>query len=172
MYNCDKNDDSITINDNSTAIDEIIPDEVIYSYDESTDGDLSDSSTSPTSITFELGDNIIVASQTSDGPDYFTFSIPEGYALSQLVVDDFDVNDPGFIGIANSTVINGATAADLLGGLVYGATNIDEDILPEIGTLNGATGFTGVLPSGDYTIWLNQTGSASTATLNFVVTML
>ena len=73
--------------------------------------------------------------------------------------------------IASGAMINGNMAPDLLGGLVYGDSNVNTDILPEMGMLDGATGFTPPLPTGTYTIWLNQTGTVSAATINFVLSM-
>jgi len=140
-------------------------------YNETNDGDFSNDNLAPTVVNFTAGDNRIISDQISGNTDYFTFVIPAGYQLTQINLDSFDVPDPGFIGIANGTSIAGQTAADLLGGLVYGQSNVGTNILPEMGTLPGATGFTGTLPAGEYTIWLNQTGGASAATLNFVVNM-
>ncbi|MEM9303321.1 MAG: IPTL-CTERM sorting domain-containing protein [Pseudomonadota bacterium] len=61
-----------------------------------------------------------------------------------------------------------ATAGDLLGGIVFGAPQLGEDILPEIGMLPGASGFTPPLGPGDYTFWVNQTGPPNESTLVFV----
>jgi len=139
-------------------------------YNETSDGNLSNSSVMPTIVTFTAGDNIIISNQDPSNADYFTFTIPEDYELSEINVEDFDISDPAFIGIAMGTSINGQSAEDLLGGLVYGQDDIDTNILPEMGTLLDATGFTGVLSSGEYSIWLNQTGSLSSVTLNFKIT--
>jgi len=140
-------------------------------FDESTDGDLSDDSSAPTSIAFSAGDNIVISDQVSGNADYFTFTIPTGYQLAEINLDNYTASDAGFIGIAEGVTLSGNAAEDLLGGLVYNDTNVSTNILPSMGTLSGATGFTGALPSGDYTIWLNQTGGMSTATLNFVLNM-
>jgi len=140
-------------------------------YNESTDGDLSNNGTMPTSITFAAGSNIIIAEQASTNPDYFTFVVPEGYELSQIHVENFDTPDVAFIGIENGTSINGETADNLLGGFVYGEPNINTNILPAMGALTGATGFMETLPAGNYTIWLNQTGTSSNTTLDFVINM-
>jgi len=166
MSSCSDDDNETTddTNDPVTEIENLV-------YNESEDGNLSDDGSAPTTITFETGDNIIIAEQTPDSPDYFTFSVPDGYELSELIVEDFSIADPAFIGIADGTTVNGAEAADFLGGLVYGTGNIDTNILTEIGILEGAAGFTDTLPAGDYAVWLNQTGEASTATLNFVITL-
>ena len=42
------------------------------------------------------------------------------------------------------------------------------DILDDIGALPGATGFTGPLGAGTYTLWLNQTGNV-TSTASFTL---
>jgi len=139
-------------------------------YDESTDGELSDDGTNPTVITLAIGENIISSSQTANA-DYFTFTIPLGYQLAEINLDNYVADDAAFIGIQNGASINGMQASDLLGGLIYGTSNIGSNILPEIGTLSGATGFTEALPAGEYTIWLNQTGATSNTTINLLVNM-
>lgn len=146
-----------------------------FDYNENLSGDLSSTNTSPDVLAFVGGQNTVTATQSSSDTDYFTFTVPSGYELSQIVVEDYQSPDAaGFIGIVNGSTfptdaIN-TNASDLLGGLVYGVANRGNDILANIGTLNGAQGFTGALPSGNYTVWLNQTGIASETTLNFRIT--
>ena len=55
----------------------------------------------------------------------------------------------------------------MLGGITYGSGNLDTDMLPQMGQLG--QGFTPPLPTGTFTLWLNQTGPVSEATLRFVV---
>ena len=167
LYSCGGDDN----NNSNDPIDDPVDEIENLVYSESVNGDLSNTNTAPSSITFAAGNNRVVAEQSSDNTDYFTFEVPEGYELSEIIVDDFDIADDGFIGIANGTTIEGETAADLLGGLVYGTSNIDSDILPAMGLLSGSTGFSGTLSTGNYTVWLNQTGSTSNVTLNFVISV-
>lgn len=146
-----------------------------FDYNENLSGDLANTNGSPTVLAFVGGQNTITATQSTSDVDYFTFTVPVGNELSQLVVEDYISNDDaGFIGIVNgSTFPTDATntnASDLLGGLVYGVANRGNNILADMGALTGAQGFTGALPAGSYSVWLNQTGAASEATFNFRIT--
>lgn len=146
-----------------------------FDYNENLSGDLSNLNTAPDVLALVGGQNTITATQSSSDTDYFTFTVPNGYHLSQIVVDDYQSSDDaGFIGIVNGSTFPtdaaNTNASDLLGGLVYGVSNRGSDILSNMGTLNGAQGFAGSLPAGDYTVWLNQTGAASETSLNFIIT--
>lgn len=146
-------------------------------WSEDSDGDLSDDAAAPSGVfTLVAGNNTVTANQTGDprDVDFFAFTVPAGMILEQLVVDAYNGADAqGFIGIdagATSDIdFNNPSSGDLLGGTTYGTASIGTDILPAMGNLGGATGFTAPLAEGAYTIWLNQTGGLSEATLNFVV---
>ncbi len=145
-----------------------------FDYNENLNGDLANTNDSPTVLAFVGGQNTVTATQSSSDVDYFTFTVPSGFQLTQIVVDDYQSSDAaGFIGIVNGSTFPtdaaSTSAGDLLGGLVYGIANRGNDILAAIGDLNGAQGFTGALPSGSYSVWLNQTGVASEASLNFMI---
>lgn len=161
------NDDDITVE----------PPEQNFDYNENLNGDLANTNTTPTVLAFVGGQNTVTATQSSSDVDYFTFTIPASYELTQIIVEDYQSSDDaGFIGIVNGNTFltNAAStgASDLLGGLVYGVANRGNDILASMGGLNGAQGFTGALPAGDYSIWLNQTGASSETTLNFRITTI
>lgn len=170
VYSCSSDDDNPTV-DNPTVdnVDTTNVENLVYN--EAVDGDLSNDNSAPTVITFAPGDNRIISDQIAGNADYFTVTVPDGYQLAQINVDNYEASDPAFIGIASGTTISGSGASDLLGGLVYGDMNVGSDILPAMGMLSGATGFTPPLPSGEYTIWLNQTGAISAVILNFVLIM-
>lgn len=146
-----------------------------FDYNENLSGDLANTNSTPTVLAFVGGQNTITAIQSSSDVDYFTFTVPAGYELSQIVVDDYISNDDaGFIGIVNGSIFPtdaaNTNASDLLGGMVYGINNRGNNILSDIGALTGAQGFTGALPAGSYSVWLNQTGAESETTLNFIIT--
>ncbi|WP_010521898.1 T9SS type A sorting domain-containing protein [Aquimarina agarivorans] len=154
----------------------ITPDESL-TYDESLNGNLSTDNNNPTLIEFKPGDNRIASTQqTGDAANFFTFQIPEGYELSQLIVDNYDGSDDiGFIGINNDSSISTAPAI-FKGGLSYGTANIGTDILPAMGDASNPAaiaitgfGFTPPLRDNQYTVWLNQTGLNSSSVLNFVI---
>lgn len=146
-------------------------------HNEAQDGDLSDAFDNPSGpFTLEVGDNIITASQegTPRDIDYFTVVLPPDLQLDQLILDGYTAegtNNSAFLGIqegvAFTTDAMSTTGEDLLGGITYGSGNLDTDMLPSIGQLG--QGFTPPLPTGTYTIWLNQTGPISEASLRFVV---
>lgn len=148
--------------------------DLTYDYIELLNGELSHDFSAPTVLDFVVGKNFVTASQGAGDVDYFTFTIPQNSMLSQIVVDDYQSTDSAaFIGVISSSTFStnaGDTqASDLLGGTLYGKATLGDNILPSMGSLMGATGFSGELPSGAYSIWLNQTGDMSTASFNFVV---
>lgn len=140
-------------------------------YDESSNGDLSNSGTSPTVIQVALGHNLISGSTGfgADGidRDYFSITVPSGTALSSLtVLPGTSVGgDVSFIGVqvgAQVTVPpDASTASGLLGWMHYGPGNVNRDILPRIGRGDGATGFTGPLLPGTYSFWVQDFNSAT-----------
>lgn len=147
-------------------------------YDEDIDGDISDDRLAPTAIALSDGNNVISACQ--DGSprdiDYFTFNVPSGKILERIDITDYTTtptSNRAFIGIqAGNTFTepaSGTNVANLLGGLTYGENEDGTNILPEMGMLGGAMGFTPPLTTGDYTIWLNQTSTASCVTLDLII---
>ena len=123
---------------------------------------------------------------TNQDQDYVTFSIPTGYALDHFLVSDGTLimtapprDDRVFLGLASGNSVSvpyGPTAdsaVGLLGWTLVSQAQLGTDILSAIGTANppgfpsipGATGFTGPLYAGAYTLWLYD-GDAG-ATYNF-----
>ena len=150
-------------------------------------GDFSEDGLVPTDIgVLQDGDNSLVAQQAGDnGPegrdrDYFTFEVPVGKVLTEIVLAGFDNGDPtdtaGFIGIVAGNQITtdptGTDPGNLDGGFIFGSGELGEDILDDLGagTDQQGTGFPGFelpLPAGVYTIWLNQGADLpATVTLN------
>lgn len=145
-----------------------------FDYNENLSGDLSNDNNAPTILAFVAGNNTINTSQSSADVDYFTFIVPTGYELVEITLGDYQsTDDAAFIGLVSGSIFPtdaaNTNASDLLGGTLYGVSNIGNDILASMGTLNGAQGFTGALPSGNYSIWLNQTGATSEAFFNFKI---
>ncbi len=140
-------------------------------------GDFSDDPAQPTDGG-ALADGVtrIEAGQTGAADaDFLSFDVPLGFELSAIRLADYvaEEGDRAFLGLARG----GAVAVDLaapapdglLGGLVYGVTEIGSAILDDMGALAGAEGFEGALPAGTYTLWFNQTGAASTAALELEI---
>ena len=146
-------------------------------YNESVSGDLSNNGLAPTALTVSLGLNDLFGSTGKDATtgiidrDYFTFTVPQGMFLTAITVlpgtQTLGTLGESFIGMESGpqvTVLTTATtAAGLLGWDHYDDTgDIGANILPAMGTSGlGSTGFTGPLPSGTYSFWV-QEASAGT----------
>ncbi len=148
-------------------------------HDESVDGDLSGIFTAPDQFVLSPGSNIFIASQQGDpfgrDVDYFTVTIPVGFQLSSVILDSHsEFFNLAFLGLAEGTSFpfnfDAPDPALLLGGIIFGGEQLGTDILPVAGMLGGSQGFTPPLPSGSYTVWLNQTGPQTTSGFNFQVT--
>ena len=118
--------------------------------------------------------------------DVFTFTVESGFQWSGLYVDAYaypngPTNDSlAFLGINTGTSFP-YNADDFqnnpnvdynayLGGTVFGTTDVGGlNILPRAGSVTGS-GFSGPLAAGTYTIYVQQTGPASSYTLDIEVT--
>jgi hypothetical protein len=136
-------------------------------YNESSQGDLSNSGLTPTLLPISLGSNTLTGTTGRDATagidrDYFTIVIPTGLQLTSMI------EQPGttvggatsFIGLqagSQVTVATNATdATGLLGWFHYGSTP-NADILPLIATPNqGSSGFTPPLGPGTYSFWIQD----------------
>lgn len=149
-------------------------------YDEATSGDLSNGRGSPTSIAVVAGDNDIFGTTgTNSGLtdlDYFTVDIPTGAELTAVtVLPGTSVNGSfSFIGVqGGSTMTVSPTSfspAGLLGWTHYSGDDIGTNILGAIGSGFGIPGFTGPLPAGPYTFWIQDTAPGN-ATYGFRLTV-
>lgn len=142
-------------------------------WDESVSGDFANVGTSPTPISLGLGSNLISGSTGRTAGivdrDYFTFTLPVGWQLDTITVM------PGTVSIGPSTISfiaveagtqvltnpTGGSAAQLLGWWHYGPNDIGSDILGVIGLGPGAIGFSGSLPAGSYSFWIQETATGS-----------
>ena len=143
-------------------------------YDEAVSGDLSGNGLSPTLITLDVGSNQIFGvtgrvfiPPTFLGPDrdYFTVTIPTGYAFVALfeLAGTTVNNQISFLGIQGGTQVTVPTSAvsaeGLLGWTHYVAASVDTNILAAVGAgASGATGFVPPLPAGPYAFWIQDTG--------------
>jgi hypothetical protein len=168
------------------------------SYDEATSGDLSNNAASPTSIgSLSLGDNVISGATIPSGPlnpithsrsvvdnDYVTFVVPTGRVLSAVDVETGTILEPTdrmFFGIANGSDVyvdpSFTSAKGLLGWTLVNASAVGTNVLPALGlsappnfpAIPGATGFSGSLGAGPYTILLLDGDSPATYKLDLVV---
>lgn len=136
-------------------------------WDESADGDFSDDRLAPTAVSVSLGGNELLGTTVRNDLDYVTFTVPEGGELSALWLRHYASEDPvAFIAVQAGSVFTepnvGVNPANLLGWLHVGEEHLGQDVLPAIGQGDGAAGFAPPLPAGDYTLWIQQTGTALT----------
>lgn len=153
-------------------------------WNEGVSGDLSNDRANPTQLNVVDGSNLLSATSGGPGPDreYFRFTVPAGFRLTKVVLNDFTTVFDGkaFIGVQAGPVITvdplvNPSPAPLLGYAHFGPdVHIQPpafDYLPEIGIGSGAIGFTGPLGPGQYSFWTQQTSAASPSTyeLDFVL---
>src|SRR3984893_2947732 len=154
-------------------------------WDEAVNGPLGDFDHQTQLGPFAAGDNEIrgTVGQTSPGVfdrDYFSFAVPAGLGLTQLIVISATSAGPlnvSFIGIGAGTAITVGPvptppdASFLLGYPHYGPADIGSDILAEIGNPMlplGAAGFTPpLLGPADYAVWIQETAACTTCIYDF-----
>jgi hypothetical protein len=152
------------------------------SYNETISGDLSDLPGQPTNIgTLTPGNNYVLGSSVPSGApipdghgalaiqdnDFFTFTVPTGYALSQFdIVGDTSISsgDRFFLGIypgsQTSVDPSNPTPDGLLGYTLPGTPQIGTDVLSALAASDEAgfpalsSHFSGDLEAGNYTVWL------------------
>jgi PEP-CTERM motif len=148
-------------------------------YNESISGDLSNNFSAPTLLTVSFGANDVLGSTGKSAVgvidrDYFTFTVPQGLELTGVTVlpgtQTLGALGESFIGLeaGSAFTVNPASAVDatgLLGWDHYGADDIGVNILPAMGTSGmNSTGFTGPLPAGTYSFWVQE---ASVGSVNY-----
>jgi hypothetical protein len=156
-------------------------------WDESVSGDLSNTQSSPTSITLSAGQNSLSGTVgLSDGQDWVTLTVPGGLQLNSLTLAVYASSDTqGFIGVQSSSVFGGSpdNPASYLGYAHFGtaasngalptANLVGSDLLPIMGNTAaapGSQGFTAPLGSGDYSFLIQQLGAATTYQFDYAVT--
>lgn len=147
-------------------------------YHEATGGDLSNNQLQPTPILLPAGQGSIVATMNTDTDqqDWFAVTIPEGFALTAIVLGDYDSSDPvAFLGFRQGSEFRGVyTEASSYNGYVHmGAESRFTDLLPLMAnqvTSPGTLGFTIPLAAGTYTFLAQQTGADTLYQLDFEVT--
>ncbi|MEM6487072.1 MAG: tandem-95 repeat protein [Pseudomonadota bacterium] len=152
--------------------------------------DFSTDAAAPTTVVLPADGSVTVVSNLEGGHndrDFITVSVPDGFRLADIILDDYsaDPGNSGFIGLklGSDFVIDPAIPGpgitpdgvvdpgDLNGGYVFNEGDEGTDLLP---SLNGSFfgGFDEAALTGDITVWLNQGGDASQATLTFVTEAL
>jgi hypothetical protein len=155
-------------------------------WNEAVSGDLANLGATPTAVTFGAGSNLISGSTGRGGNgivdrDYFTFTIAPGWQLSTLTVLPGTTFLGGagasFIGMQSGPVMTvdpeSGSATGLLGWWLYNENDINQDILQQMGASFGAVGYSGPLPAGSYTVWVQETATGSVSyNFDFAVTQV
>lgn len=148
-------------------------------WDELGQGDLSDDRFHPTQLTLQPGSNVLFGIIDGDDGtgnidrDYFTFTVPAGYQLSEITLTNyFSVDFAAFFGVQPGPVFpddpDTVRPGDLLGWTLFGGSLQGSDILPLMGA-NGRT-FAAPLPAGTYSFWAQQLDNYTEWAPDFVVT--
>ena len=147
-------------------------------WDETVSGDFSNAGLSPTSVSLQLGSNLVKGATGRIAGvvdrDYFSFTLPAGWQLDTLTVlpgTGFAGSSPvGFMGVQAGPQVTvnptGGSATGLLGWLHYSENDVGTDILGLLGIGFGASGFVTPLPAGTYSFWVQDTATGS-APYNF-----
>ena len=151
----------------------VLPPPLPLGWNESVNGDLSGDGLVPTFISLAGGAETSVIGATgravTGGPvdrDYFRINVPAGFELSALTVlpGTVPLINVGFIAVMNGSTFtvppDTQSAEGLLGFALYSENDVGNDILPAMGiSALGSIGFTPPLPAGNYSFWVQETGT-------------
>ncbi|NJR66956.1 MAG: cadherin-like domain-containing protein, partial [Leptolyngbyaceae cyanobacterium CRU_2_3] len=164
-------------------------------YDEAMNGDISNNRLQPTKYQLAEGDNELKFSIDGEVSDreYITINVPEGFQLNSLVLQDYKSpqgNNVAFMAVQQGTtftappsLLNAETDA-LLGYVLFGPESstqgaasaiVGQNLLDDLGSTTdgsgnkGTQGFSGPLPSGDYSFWIQQLDDQAQVSLKFEV---
>ena len=138
-------------------------------WDESVNGDFSGNGLAPTLLTLNAGSNQIIGSTGSGDLDYFTFELSAGQTLTSLrVLSNTLVSGQfSFLGVQAGPQVtvspSGAGSQALLGWTHYATGDAGLDVLVRITP-------SAVLPAGQYSVWLQDTGGPADYGFDFGVT--
>ena len=133
-------------------------------FDESVDGEITGDATNPLALDLANGSNVVNGTVVGGDIDYVTVNVPEGHVLSAIDLLSYESieNTQSFIGIQAGTIFTeppvDTVVGNLLGFTLFGVASEGSNILPAIGSGEGAQGFTTPLAAGDYTFWIQETG--------------
>jgi hypothetical protein len=135
-------------------------------WNESVSGDLSNDGQAPTSLgALAPGSNVVLGSAGLNGQnldrDFFSFNVPTGAILRSIMVQPNTTvfGNFSFLGIAAAPQIS---EINLLSFLHYGPGDVGTDILPALTA-------SGTLPSGVYSVWVQDTGGPVVYGFDFVL---
>jgi hypothetical protein len=129
--------------------------------------DLSNDRLAPTPVALDEGSNLVAGTMGYRGGvldrDFFRITVPAGLQLDALRLGpgtqvggggSFIALQAGpVLSVDPDTVANGSA---LLGWHLYTSADKGQDILDDMGSGPDKIGFTGPLPAGDYTFWIQE----------------
>lgn len=143
-------------------------------WDEAPNGDLSNDGLSPTPLVVHSGSNLVLGLTGSGAQgvdrDYFKLTVPVGSKLTaiRLLPSTSVSGGVSFIGMQAGPQLtvtpSGGGAEQLVAQGHYGNDQIDTDLLPNI-----KLGPPGPLPSGTYSVWVQDTGGPASYGFDFVI---
>jgi hypothetical protein len=144
-------------------------------YYESLPGDLSNSGSAPTALTFDLGVNRVTGTMggnPNNDPDIYTFTIQPGWQLTSIVLAPMNPRENSFYAFASGATIETTSAQNHLASHL--TRNIGE-LMPDLaaGGNFGGQGFTAPLGAGTYTAWFQETSNVRVDyTFSYTVTAI
>lgn len=159
------------------------------------DGALSNDNNNPTPLDFAIGDNtvrgVVFDARGAMNTDVFTFTVPTGAEWVSMRVDDYiSTDNVAFVALSAGTtfpynvfeldeVQNGnLPESAFLGGTTFGPGDTVDgdpmagfDILGRAGRVSGSR-FSGPLPAGDYTVYIQQIGASTEYRMTFGITAI
>jgi hypothetical protein len=144
-------------------------------WDEAQNGDLSGNGLAPTTLTVAPGSNVVNGTTGDHGQgvdrDYFKFTVPTGSTVTaiKLLPNTSVSGGVSFIGIQPGPQLtvtpSGGGASVLIAQGHYGNDQINTDLLPQIRLASTPI----PLPSGTYSVWVQDTGGPADYGLDFVL---
>ena len=136
-------------------------------WNEATQGDISGNRQSPSLLTLTPGTNSILATTGSGDLEYLRLAVPAGGRINELRLTSFSGFDPtAFIAVQPGTTFtedpNSPNPSNLQGYSHFGPGNVNTNLLSAMGT--------GPLTGPNYTLWIQQLGSASVYQIDVIAT--
>ncbi len=167
--------DSGSNNDTVTPVNTDNEPTAVLLFDEANDGDIINDPNNPQPLQLIVGENTVNAAVVAPDLDYITVNVPAGSSLTAInLVEYVSTSVQSFIAIQSGSVFtelaSNPSVENLLGYMHFGDSMTGTNILPELGLGEGAQGFTPPLSDGDYSFWIQETGTEEVQfSLNFVV---
>lgn len=144
-------------------------------WDETIGGDFSGNGLEPTHIDIMPGGNTVLGTTGNAGAgidrDYLSFTVPDGMLLTSLTLTEATSISGGssFLALQEGPALTvtpaGVGVENLLGYTHYSYEHLGVNLLPMI-----AAGLSTGLPTGAYSLWIQETGGPASYGLDFEVT--